>query len=54
MKKQPKFKTASCKTCKHPEGRHDPVCWAYGLVEPRCRQHCQKFVRKNERSNKKS
>lgn len=40
-----KFDKTPCEKCQHPKGIHNPVCWAYGLVEPRCRQHCQKFVK---------
>ncbi len=43
--KAKKFDTTPCGTCRHPKGIHHPVCWAYGLVEPRCRQHCQKFTK---------
>lgn len=49
MPTKKKFDTTPCKTCRHPEGIHNPVCWAYGLVEPRCRKHCLKFVTKGKK-----
>jgi len=54
VSKQPKFNSTSCGACKHPKGIHNPQCWSYGLIEPKCRKHCQKFVRKNEKSNKEN
>ena len=44
---EPKFKKDPCKTCGHPEGIHHPQCWAFGLIEPKCRKHCMKFERDN-------
>lgn len=52
-RKVQKFNITPCSNCRHPKGIHHPVCWSYGLIEPKCRKHCQRFVRKNEQSRKK-
>jgi len=44
----PKFETEECMKCGHPKGRHGlDYCWAYGLVEPKCRKKCTGFRRDN-------
>jgi len=45
--KRPKFDTEPCMKCGHPKGRHDPVCWASGLIEPHCSKRCMEFKRDN-------
>jgi hypothetical protein len=47
MSKPTGFKKDSYRTCGHPEGVHNPMCWSYGLVDPNCRKHCNKFVLDN-------
>lgn len=54
MTPKTKFNTTPCATCKHPKGIHKPACWSYGLVEPKCRKHCLRFVKLNEQPSKKS
>lgn len=44
------FDTTPCANCNHPKGIHGMSgCWAYGLVEPKCRKHCKKFQLDNLR-----
>jgi hypothetical protein len=45
--KQLSFDNEPCVACEHPKGRHGPECWAYGLLEPKCRKHCKQFKRDN-------
>ena len=52
MNKAKTFDTTPCKGCGHPKGIHNPKCWAYGLVEPKCRKHCTKFKGQREKLRK--
>lgn len=49
MSKAKKFNTTPCGTCGHPKGRHNPTCWSYGLVDPKCRKHCLKFTKEKKK-----